>query len=46
MPIWCCFAKFQDGYEGAVKELVAAKIKNMPIPTQPRPQMGIYEGPS
>lgn len=34
--------KFQDGYEAAVKELVDAKIKHMPIPTEeaPRPQMG------
>ena len=34
--------KFQDGYEAAVKELVEAKIKNLPIPTEeaPKPQMG------
>jgi DNA end-binding protein Ku len=34
--------KFQDGYETAVKELVEAKVKNLPIPTEvaPQPQMG------
>lgn len=35
-------AKFQDGYEAAVKELVDAKIKHLPIPTEeaPKPQTG------
>ncbi len=34
--------KFQDGYETAVKELVEAKLKNMPIPVEetPLPQTG------
>jgi DNA end-binding protein Ku len=34
--------KFQDGYEAAVKELVEAKIKHLPIEMEeaPKPQMG------
>ena len=34
--------KFEDGYETAVKELIEAKVKNMPIQTDepPKPQMG------
>ena len=30
-------AKFTDGYEAAVKELVAAKLKHTPIPREERP---------
>ena len=35
-------SKFEDGYETAVRELVEAKIKNLPIPVDepPKPQPG------
>src|SRR6516162_3966347 len=35
-------SKFEDGYETAVRELVEAKIKNLPIPVDepPKPQSG------
>ncbi len=35
-------SKFQDGYETALKELIDAKIKHMPIPVDeaPKPQTG------
>jgi DNA end-binding protein Ku len=34
--------KFQDGYEQALKELVDAKVNNLPVPTEevPKPQHG------
>ncbi len=31
-------SKFQDGYEVAVKELVEAKIKHLPVPVDEVPQ--------
>ncbi|HZP07191.1 MAG TPA: Ku protein [Terracidiphilus sp.] len=35
-------AKFQDGYEQALKALVDAKVNNLPVPTEeaPKPQLG------